>query len=599
MSQEFPPLFLGLNAHGKPYSIPLERHALTIAGSGAGKGACQIIPNLKGPHAWQSSAVVIDPAGEAAEESAVFRAKDLGQKVAIFDPFGFCRGDEIKPYLTSFNVLDLVTSSADLHLIADGIVKRSAHESNPHWNDSATEVIAGLLAYLLEAPSIPDVERHLGNLRAILTLVQAKDEATLAEMRACTCFADLASQTARRCAKADNETANILSTVQTQTKWLTFEEMAAWLALPSAVDLHELKTGRLTVFLVIPPDMLDAQGQFLRLFVRAAFGVMQERMADGSRLGTRCLMILDEFYSLGRLSQVQTAAAQMRKFGLHLWPFLQDWGQLAELYSEEGAQAFLANCDAFCAFGLDDQKTPQLVSDFMGRVTGTELHPALMGTAITPEARPLTYPNRRPLDVKSDHIRAAVRANDKRLNSLRGTATPEDLGRARYEHENQLLRQSEEAEQRRLDDERETRNRMQEQQAALQRSIIMARHGTPRMAPDAVAALVMLDTDLKHARKMLVRRPGNQWYILTPHPYYRPEPETPEAKAKAVKITPLRVIFWIFFVISPFAIAGILSMLGLADYDTAGQICLILWFALLLLMAAVGLFQEGQRLRRG
>lgn len=366
MSQEFPPLFLGLNAHGNPATIPLERHSLTIAGAGAGKGACQIIPNLAGPHAWQASTVVIDPAGEAAEASAVFRAKALGQKVAIFDPFGFCRGDDLKPYLTSFNVLDLVASSDDLHMIADGIVKRSAHETNPHWNDSATEVIAGLLAYLLEAPSIPDAERHLGNLRAILTLVQAKDEATLAEMRACTCFADLASQTARRCAKADNETANILSTVQTQTKWLTSEKMAAWLALPSAVDLHELKRGRLSVFLVIPPDKLKAQGQFLRLFVRAAVGVLQERMADGSRLGTRCLMILDEFYSLGRMGEMQEAAAQMRKFGLHLWPFLQDWGQLVELYGKEGSQAFTANCDAVCAFGIGDYETAEQFSKWLG-----------------------------------------------------------------------------------------------------------------------------------------------------------------------------------------------------------------------------------------
>lgn len=383
MSQEFPPLFLGLNAHGKPATIPLERHSLTIAGAGAGKGACQIIPNLAGPHAWQASTVVIDPAGEAAEASAVFRAKALGQKVAIFDPFGFCRGDDLKPYLTSFNVLDLVASSDDLHMIADGIVKRSAHETNPHWNDSATEVIAGLLAYLLEAPSIPDAERHLGNLRAILTLVQAKDEATLAEMRACTCFADLASQTARRCAKADNETANILSTVQTQTKWLTSEKMAAWLALPSAVDLHELKRGRLSVFLVIPPDKLKAQGQFLRLFVRAAVGVLQERMTDGSRLGTRCLMILDEFYSLGRMGEMQEAAAQMRKFGLHLWPFLQDWGQLVELYGKEGSQAFTANCDAECYFGLGDFETCAEVSRRLGSTVPFDVEPtALFNTVV-------------------------------------------------------------------------------------------------------------------------------------------------------------------------------------------------------------------------
>lgn len=531
MSQEFPPLFLGLNAHGKPATIPLQRHALTIAGAGAGKGACQIIPNLKGPHAWQGSAVVIDPAGEAAEASAVFRATSLGQKVAIFDPLGFCRGDDVKPYLTSFNVLDLVTSSDDLHMIADGIVKRSAHESNPHWNDSATEVIAGILAYLLEAPSIPDAERHLGNLRAILTLVQAKDEATLAEMRACTCFADLASQTARRCAKADNETANILSTVQTQTKWLTSEKMAAWLALPSAVDLHELKRGRLSVFLVIPPDKLKAQGQFLRLFVRAAVGVLQERMSDGSRLGTRCLMILDEFYSLGRMGEMQEAAAQMRKFGLHLWPFLQDWGQLVELYGKEGSQAFVANCDAFCAFGLDDQETPQVVSEQIGRVTVDEL-PILPAPTMS-----IPHGSRSP----SAYV-------PRRLHDEQTAA------RRRAESENS--RQAYEDERHRTEEAQRIAHQNREAQASIQRSIIMARAGTPRIPPDEIASRVAYDPELKHAQAMIVRLTGNRWIWLKLHAYYRPLPASAlPMTAKAMTSGLIR--FALYIIVS--VLAGVIT----------------------------------------
>ena len=57
---------------GKPFALDIERHLLTIAGSGAGKGQAQIIPNL---YEWPHSAVVIDPAGEAAEATALHRAK--------------------------------------------------------------------------------------------------------------------------------------------------------------------------------------------------------------------------------------------------------------------------------------------------------------------------------------------------------------------------------------------------------------------------------------------------------------------------------------------------------------------------------------------
>ncbi|PJN92842.1 hypothetical protein CNY89_24565, partial [Amaricoccus sp. HAR-UPW-R2A-40] len=62
-----------------------------------------------------------------------------------------------------------------------------------------------------------------------------------------------------------------------------------------------------------------------------------------------------------------------RSYGLHAWPFCQNWAQLVDIYGESGAESFLASCDAFCVYGLDDPRTPQLVSDFIGRITPSEL----------------------------------------------------------------------------------------------------------------------------------------------------------------------------------------------------------------------------------
>ncbi|PJN92719.1 TRAG protein, partial [Amaricoccus sp. HAR-UPW-R2A-40] len=95
-------------------------HALTIAGSGSGKGSCQIIPNLK---EWPESAVVIDPKGEVARETAVFRKENLGQEVAVLDPFIYASvPDELRQTL---NPLDLVKTSADLNTLANGLIMRS------------------------------------------------------------------------------------------------------------------------------------------------------------------------------------------------------------------------------------------------------------------------------------------------------------------------------------------------------------------------------------------------------------------------------------------------------------------------------------------
>ena len=79
-------LFLG-RAQGKEIGIKTERHAITIAGAGAGKGTSVIIPNLL---KWPHNALVIDPKGEAAEATAEAR-EAMGQAVHVLDPFGSAR----------------------------------------------------------------------------------------------------------------------------------------------------------------------------------------------------------------------------------------------------------------------------------------------------------------------------------------------------------------------------------------------------------------------------------------------------------------------------------------------------------------------------
>ena len=69
--------------HHFPIGFKTNRHAITFAGSGSGKGIGVICNNLM---VWPHSTLVIDPKGEAAEITAQKRA-DMGQKVYVLDPF--------------------------------------------------------------------------------------------------------------------------------------------------------------------------------------------------------------------------------------------------------------------------------------------------------------------------------------------------------------------------------------------------------------------------------------------------------------------------------------------------------------------------------
>lgn len=480
-------IFVGAHPEtGKNLCQPLERHALTIAGAGAGKGAAQIIPNLKGDFAWRGSTVVVDPAGEAAEECAAWRAETLGQKVVVLDPFDFCDVSKVKPYLCGLNLLEMVKTSDDLHMLADGIVKRVPGEREPHWINSATQTIAGMLHYLVTSSDLKPEERHIGMLWPVLTLLQSRDLELVKAMQTCPGFEYLAAATSRRFLKDTSESKSILSTVETQLKWLSSTKMAAWMQKPSGVNLNDLKGNGLTIFLVIPPDMLGPQGQFLRLISRAAISAMQQRMPNGNRKGTPCLMILDEFYSLGRMSEMQEAAAQMRKFGLHLWPFLQDWGQLTELYGKEGAQSFVANTDLVCVYGVGDPFTAQEVSSWCGRITDQDVETEWLAASKEFE--------------ESEKVREATGETwgifdeyyFKKIELTGGFLKPGDIPLVR----NEIL--------------------------STKRDMIRSRLGNPRIPPDVLQKMTAKAGAHMPSARMLVFTPSVKALVVALSPYFAP-----------------------------------------------------------------------------
>jgi type IV secretion system protein VirD4 len=388
-----PRAFLGgIPLTGQPFDLSFERHLLTIAGSGAGKGACLIIPNLL---RWPDSVVVVDPKGEAAERTARHRADTFGQAVAVLDPYGYGAG--IEEFRATFNPLDLVASVDDLFMLADGLVFRTANESQPHWPESAAGVLAGLMAYILSDPYLSDDERHLGQLRPLLRVLQDKRLRAdlLADMRASArdkcgdpVFGGLAADVAARLSKDTNETASILSTVDTQTRWLASPEMSAMLSAESSVDLRALKRGKLSLFLVLPPQRLETHGRFLRLFVRCALSVMWEKIGAAQR-GTPCLFVLDEFAALGRIDEIRTAGLQQgRSFGLHVWPFVVDWGQLVSVYGREEAATFTGSADAVAVFGVEDWATLQEVARWFGVNRDTMATPGHANTYGSPVMTP-------------------------------------------------------------------------------------------------------------------------------------------------------------------------------------------------------------------
>lgn len=354
-----------------PLGVASEKHAITIGSARTGKGIGVIIPNLL---RWSGSALVVDPKGEAAEATAEHREK-MGQKVYVFDPFKVAKKipDRMRKRFNPLGNLDpnSLRIREDINVLADGLLMRHDPRGG-HWDGGGLSVIAGLLVHVLTGNH--NHPRTLATMREFINGDSASFGGIVEQMQENPACGRLAQVAASKLTKTGNEAGHFLSVADENTKWLDSDPMRNLLSANDC-DLSELKTSKTTIYLVLPVDLLDEHGRFLRLFVRSAISAMAQQMPDGSLKGERCLFLLDEFHALGHINEVAKSAGLMPGFGLHLWPFLQNIGQLTELYGRDGAHTFFGSADLHQFFGSADMPTLEYISSVIGNISEEDYIP--------------------------------------------------------------------------------------------------------------------------------------------------------------------------------------------------------------------------------
>lgn len=375
-------LFLGRDGT-RFVGIKTDRHALTVAGSRAGKGAGLLIPNAR---LWPENMLYLDPKGEGIEASFQYRL-DMGQTVRAIDPF---ESAQVPAKLrVSFNPLAEIdpagfTAREDIEVIADGIVKR-ADPRHAQWDDGAAALLAGIAAFVVE--TAPPHMRDLTSVRSVLLGSNEdlyRDAQFMSQCTGCGGLARAAGVTLMTALTAEKGMEkDFLEGARRHSRWLDSPPIAAALK-SSSFSLSELKTGAVSVYVILPPQYIQTHAAFLRLFVRCGINAMASN--KGRR---KCLFMLDEFHSLGRIEEVARAAGLMPGYGVHLWPFLQDLGQLQELYGERGSHTFFGNADVHTFFGNADLLTLNYVSAAIGAFSPDELADAPPQTKAFDHLRPL------------------------------------------------------------------------------------------------------------------------------------------------------------------------------------------------------------------
>lgn len=369
--------FLGVDDQGREVGIRSDRHLITVAGARSGKGAALIVPNLK---RWPGSCVVVDPKGENATITAGER-EAMGQLVGVVDPYQKAQGRAaaLRCSINPFALFDPATRSirTDLEALGDGLIRRfdPKHEE---WAETASRMVAGAADYVMATE--PRENWSLLAVRDLFLTAPDDLKAIAGDMLTTKTKAALAQEAGQlfleKLANGEGMPAQAFSKAGKELGWIAdpaFDDFFRGV-LPE-FDMRSLKSGKGSLYLCIPPDKLKLRGQFLRLFVSMGLNVMAGELADHDRKEGECLFLLDEFHSLGRLEQAATGSGQLPGYGVHMWPFLQDLGQLEGLYGDKEQHTFFANADAHIFFGNSDPLTLDHVSARLGAITSADLPP--------------------------------------------------------------------------------------------------------------------------------------------------------------------------------------------------------------------------------
>ncbi len=348
-----------------------DRHCMTVAGSRGGKGRSVIIPTLL---TYEGSISAFDPKGELASMTARHRAHGLGQAVHVVDPFEVTHGFAAT-CRKRFNPMSILTPGSatlieDCGLIADAIVVPADGGKDPHWDESARNLIEGLIQHVATSPDY-EHRQHLATVRDLLAF---KDEAIAtkgrgkpatrlrAEMECNDALDGIVSDAAEDFfSKPDDERGSVLSTARRHMKFLSYPAIRHNVS-GHDFDLKDLKRSKATLYLCLPALRMGTCNRWLRLFVNLALVAFEREQTQPD---PPVLMVLDEFAVLGHMKTIEDAAGQIAGFGVKLWPIIQDLGQLKTLYRDRW-QTFMANAGTLQFFANNDTFTLEWISKRLG-----------------------------------------------------------------------------------------------------------------------------------------------------------------------------------------------------------------------------------------
>jgi type IV secretion system protein VirD4 len=339
--------------------LPRAVHTAVFAPTGVGKGVSCVIPFLL---TSSESAVVVDFKGDLFEKTAEHRRRQFQHKIVVLDPYKLVSQ---KP--DTFNPLDFIDRESPTAIdlcrdLAAAVVIRTGQEKEPHWTDSAEAWIGALTALVVQYAEFGD--RSLQTVRSLLT-DSAKLDMSIKLMCASDAWNGMLARMGNQLTQFKER--ELSSTLTTTNRFLRFLDTLAVAenTQSSSFNPAELLAGKMTIYLLLPPEHMRAASPLLRAWIGS---LLRAVVRGGLQERNLVNFILDEAASLGHLESLDDAVDKYRSYAVRLHFFYQSLGQLRKCFPEGQEQTLLSNVSQVF-FGVNDLQTAEYVSNRLGEST--------------------------------------------------------------------------------------------------------------------------------------------------------------------------------------------------------------------------------------
>ena len=359
---------------GKLLHYSGQQFAILAAPTRSGKGVGIVIPNLL---SYQGSVVVLDIKQENFNLTSGYRQNNLGQEVFLFNPFA----EDGRTH--RWNPLSYV--SKDHHQRVSDVMSIAAmlypdvSAEQKFWVAQSRNAFLAFALYLFEkkdvqtAQGLPEKMHTPCTLGAIYRLssgngsdlnayLKQLSEANWLSESCQTAFSGLLSQ-------AGDTFSSIMGTFK--------EPLNPWInpivdAATADDDflLTDVRKKKMTIYIGILPNKLAESRLIINLFFSQLINLNTKELPQNNPdLKHQCLLLMDEFTSIGKVDIIATAVSYMAGYNIRLFPIIQSMAQLDAVYGKEQARTLLTNHALQILYAPREQQDANDYSEMLGYTT--------------------------------------------------------------------------------------------------------------------------------------------------------------------------------------------------------------------------------------